>query len=167
MGLRRQPRRRGAPDAEAALGARPGGGRGAARRRPARELAPEPPARGSYESPAERDPFAVSLEEKLGVLAAADAGLRTVPKVALSTARFQAQRVDKLFASTDGALCEQRLTECGGGLAVVAVDGDESQIRSYPASHGGHVAQARLRALPGARPRRARAAGWPRRPRRC
>ena len=75
------------------------------------------------------------------MLAAAEAGLRTVPKVALSTARFQAQCVDKLFASTDGALCEQRLTECGGGLAVVAVDGDESQIRSYPASHGGHVAQ--------------------------
>ena len=109
---------------------------------PGPRLAPEPPARGSYESPAERDPFAVPLEEKLAVLAAAEAGLRTDPRVALTLARFQALRVDKLFASTEGALCEQRLTECGGGLAAVAVDGDESQIRSYPASHGGHVAQA-------------------------
>jgi len=105
-------------------------------------LAPEPPARGSYESPAERDPFEVSLEGKLAVLFAADAGLRTEPGVALSLTRFQARRVEKLFASTEGGLCEQRLTECGGGLAAVAVRGQETQIRSYPASHGGHVAQA-------------------------
>ena len=105
-------------------------------------LAPEPPARGEYESPVERDPFAVSLEDKLGVLAAADAGLRTDPDVVLTLARFQAFRVDKLFASTEGAMCRQRLTECGGGLNAVAVNGDESQTRSFPASHGGHVAQA-------------------------
>jgi TldD protein len=108
---------------------------------PGAALAPEPPARGEYESPAERDPFAVPLEDKLAVLSAADAGLRTQPGVALTLARFQALRVDKLFASTEGALCEQRLTECGGGVAAVAVKGDDSQIRSYPASHGGHVAQ--------------------------
>ena len=105
-------------------------------------LCPEPPARGEYVSPAERDPFAVPLEDKLAVLAAADAGLRTEPGVALTLARFEALRVEKLFASTEGALCRQRLTECGGGLTAVAVDGDESQTRSYPASHGGDVAQA-------------------------
>ena len=104
-------------------------------------LAPEPPARGEYESPAERDPFSVSLEDKLDVLAAAEAGLRTGPDVALTTAGFQARRVETLFASSEGALCRQRLTECGGGLAAVAVAGEESQTRSYPASHGGHVAQ--------------------------
>jgi TldD protein len=105
-------------------------------------LTPEPAARGEYESPVERDPFAVSLADKLGVLAAADAGLRTAPSVALTLTRFDARCTDKLFASTEGALCSQRLTECGGGIAVVAVDGDQSQVRSYPASHGGHVAQA-------------------------
>jgi TldD protein len=105
-------------------------------------LAPEPPARGEYENPVERDPFDVPLEEKLGVLAAADAGLRTEPSVVLTLARFEALRVDKLFASTEGALCSQRLTECGGGLTAVAVDGDESQVRSHPSSHGGFVSQA-------------------------
>jgi TldD protein len=105
-------------------------------------LAPEPPARGDYESPAGRDPFAVPLEEKLAVLVAADAGLRTEPGVVLTLASFEALRVDKLFASTEGALCRQRLTECGGGLTAVAVNGDESQSRSFPASHGGNVAQA-------------------------
>jgi len=105
-------------------------------------LAPEPAARGAWESPAERDPFAVPSEEKLSVLAAADAGLRTHPGVTLTVARFQALRTEKLFASTEGALCEQRMTECGGGIAAVAVGETDSQIRSFPASHGGHVAQA-------------------------
>jgi TldD protein len=104
-------------------------------------LAPEPPARGRYESPVERDPFAVPLEDKVAVLVAADLELRTEPDVALTLACFQALRVDKVFASTEGALCEQRFTECGGGIAATAVKGDESQVRSYPASHGGHVAQ--------------------------
>jgi TldD protein len=105
-------------------------------------FAPEPPARGEYQSAAERDPFAVPLEDKLAVLVAADAGLRTEPGVVLTLATFEALRVDKLFASTEGALCRQVLTECGGGLTAVAVDGDESQTRSFPASHGGQVAQA-------------------------
>ncbi len=105
-------------------------------------LTQEPPAVGRYESPAERDPFDVPLEDKLGVLWAADAGLRTEPEVALTLACFQAVRVHKLFASTDGALCEQVLTECGGGIAAVAVNGDESQTRSFPTFHGGHMEQA-------------------------
>jgi TldD protein len=105
-------------------------------------LSPEPAARGEYVSPCERDPFAVPLEDKLAVLVAADAGLRTEPDVVLTRAGFGALRVDKLFASTEGALCRQILTECGGGLTAVAVDGGESQTRSFPASHGGHVAQA-------------------------
>jgi TldD protein len=121
-------------------------------------LAPEPSAAGFWENPVERDPFAVPLEDKLAVLSATDAGLRTEPRVNLTLARFQALRVEKVFASTEGALCEQRVTECGGGVSAVAVDGDESQIRSYPASHGGHVAQAGYEQflaldLPGVAPR--------------
>jgi TldD protein len=105
-------------------------------------LAPEPPARGEWANDVERDPFEVPVEEKLAVLLAADAGLRTEPGVTLTLARFSAFAADKLFVSTEGALCEQRITECGGGISAVAVDGAESQIRSYPASHGGHVAEA-------------------------
>jgi len=105
-------------------------------------LAPEPPARGEWASGFERDPFEVPLEEKLAVLLAADAGLRTEPGVNLTRAQFSAFRTETVFASTEGALCEQHVTECGGGIAAVAVQGPDSQIRSYPASHGGHVAEA-------------------------
>jgi TldD protein len=76
------------------------------------------------------------------VLVAADAGLRTEPGVALTRARFSAFRTETIFANTEGALCEQRVTECGGGIAAVAVKDADSQIRSYPASHGGHVSEA-------------------------
>jgi TldD protein len=108
----------------------------------AAQLAPEPAARGEWSSAFERDPFDVPFEEKLGVLLAADSGLRTEPGVSLTRARFSAFRTETIFASTEGALCEQRVTECGGGISAVAVDGGESQVRSYPASHGGHVEQA-------------------------
>jgi TldD protein len=105
-------------------------------------LAPEPAARGEWASAFGRDPFEVPVEDKLAVLLAADAGLRTEPGVNLTRARFSAFRTETLFASTEGALCEQRVTECGGGITAVAVDAGDSQIRSYPASHGGHVAEA-------------------------
>src|SRR5215210_7984459 len=86
-------------------------------------LAPEPPARGEWSSRFERDPFEVPLEEKLAVLVAADAGLRTEPGVSLTRARFSAFQTQTVFASTDGALCEQRVIECGGGISAVAADG--------------------------------------------
>jgi TldD protein len=105
-------------------------------------LAPEPPAHGEWSSRFDRDPFEVPLEEKLAVLVAADAGLRTEPGVNLTRARFSAFQTDTVFASTEGGLCEQRVIECGGGISAVAVDQGDSQVRSYPASHGGHVEQA-------------------------
>jgi TldD protein len=111
-------------------------------RSPGVGLTPEPAAVGSYTSPAERDPFDVPLEDKLGLLLDADGGLRAEPAVAVTVARFQAVRTHKLFASTEGALCEQLIVECGGGLAAVAVNGDESQTRSFPTWHGGHMEQA-------------------------
>jgi TldD protein len=84
----------------------------------------------------------VPLEDKLAVLLAADAGLRTEPGVNLTRAQFSAFRTETVFASTEGALCRQLVTECGGGIGAVAVEGADSQTRSYPASHGGHVAEA-------------------------
>ena len=105
-------------------------------------LTREPPAHGSYVSPAATDPFSVSLDDKLTLLAEADAALRREPRVKVALAQLQSRLEQKVFASTDGALCEQRLTECGGGIEATAVRGDDAQTSSYPASHGGSVAQA-------------------------
>jgi TldD protein len=129
----------GRRDAEAALEralsiarTQPRAGRGVA-------LAPEPPARGTWANAVERDPFGIALEEKLARLEEADVALRAENGVSIALTRFEALAVDKLFASTEGALCEQHTTDCGGGIAAVAVDGDHTQVRSFPASHGGQV----------------------------
>jgi TldD protein len=105
-------------------------------------LAPEPPAAGEWASPAELDPFAVPLEDKLAALFEADAALRGGAGIAVAIAHFEARSIAASFASSEGALCRQQLTECGGGITAVAVDGGDTQIRSYPASHGGQVSQA-------------------------
>jgi len=84
----------------------------------------------------------VSLDDKLAVLLAAEAGLRGDPRVAVSSAHFLAFREERAFASTDGALLEQVTTDCGGGIAAVATGDGETQMRSYPASFRGDVAQA-------------------------
>src|SRR4051794_417191 len=105
-------------------------------------LTPEPPARGEWSSPAERDPFAVSLDDKLAILLAADAALAGDPRIARRDAECLAVRTRKAFASSEGAACTQTSTATGGGLHAIAVDGEEAQTRSYPSSHGGSVAQA-------------------------
>ena len=105
-------------------------------------LAPEPPARGSHASRCETDPFGISLDDKLALLAKADAAMRSEPRVSIARAHLFSRSEEKTFASSDGALYDQRVTECGGGLEAVAVDESGGQVRSYPGSHSGHIAQA-------------------------
>ena len=109
-----------------------------------RPLAPVEPARGSWASPCERDPFAVSLEDKLALLAEADAALRGDSRIARSHARLTARHIHKHFASSEGSALEQVTVLCGAGLQAIAVDEHDVQARSYPTGHGGDT----------------RAAGW-------
>jgi TldD protein len=106
------------------------------------DVAPEPPARGDWSSACATDPFAVTLDEKLGLLLAVDVLLDEDPRISRREAECQATRTRWAFASTEGAACTQTVTTCGGGLKAIAVDGDEAQVRSYPSNHGGSVAQA-------------------------
>ena len=94
-------------------------------------------------------------------------GCAASPRSRVTLARFQALRVHKLFASTEGALCEQVLTECGGGMAAVAVADDESPGPLLSRVARGPHGAGRLRALPRARPRPARRRACPPRPWRC
>ena len=106
---------------------------------PQAKLAAEAPDRGEWSAPAAEDPFAVPLEEKLERLLAADRAMRADPRISLACAHFSALREHKLFASTEGALYEQRTTDCGGGISALAVGREESQVRSYPAAHDGNA----------------------------
>jgi TldD protein len=110
-------------------------------RAPKTPLAPEPPARGTWTSAAEIDPFTIPLEEKLNLLVAADEAMRGDPRISVTSAYVISHKESRTFASTEGALCEQVATECGGRIVAVAVSGDDVQVRSYPGSHAGNVMQ--------------------------
>jgi TldD protein len=105
-------------------------------------LAPEPIARGEHRAGQGTDPFDVSLERKLERLLTADAALGNDHRLNLRQAHFGAYARDTIFASTEGALYDQRVVDTGGGLAATAVAGDDVQVRSFPGSHRGDTMQA-------------------------
>lgn len=107
---------------------------------PSGPLAPIEPARGHWACAYARDPFGVSLEEKLELLFAAEQALRGDARIVRSDATCASRRVRTAFASTEGAACSQERVECSGAITAIAVDGDELQVRSYPGAHGGSAA---------------------------
>jgi TldD protein len=102
-------------------------------------LAPLAPAVGTYVTPHEVDPFAVPLEEKLALLAAATKAMRGA-NLKLAQAFASAFRMHQHFASTEGARIEQTIIQTGGGIAATAIAGDDLQVRSYPNSFRGNFA---------------------------
>ncbi len=74
---------------------------------PAGPLVPVAPARGHWSCDHERDPFDVSLEDKLELLFAAEQALRGDPRIVRADATCASRRVRTAFASTEGAACTQ------------------------------------------------------------
>jgi len=93
---------------------------------------------GSYATAVKIDPFTVSIDDKLAVLLAADAAIRSVKGIAVAEGSFECQRIGKTFASTEGSYVEQVLVETGGGIEALAVGEHDAQRRSYPNSFGRH-----------------------------
>jgi TldD protein len=99
-----------------------------------------PPVRhiGRYTTPVEKDPFAVSLEDKIALLLRVNESMIGVPNIVMAESSTYCQRETKTFASTEGAYIEQDLYETGCGIEATAVDEGEVQKRSYPNSVGRH-----------------------------
>jgi TldD protein len=93
-------------------------------------------SQGSYETTIEIDPFEISMEDKLGVLLAADSEMTKVDGLRVRQGSMTFIREKKWFANTDGAFTEQTIFETGGGISATAVAEGEVQIRSYPGSFG-------------------------------
>ena len=98
-------------------------------------------SRGRYVGPCEVDPFAVSLEDKLGLLLEAEAGLQRETDIRVSSASAECTHWRKLFLSSDGADVEQEAWETGAGMDCAAVLDGDMQHRSYPNSFGRQVGQ--------------------------
>ena len=82
-------------------------------RRQAVRLAPCPVAVGEYRTPFERDPFEVSLEEKMDLLIRADEAMASVEGVTTHEASLEFVREHRLFASSEGSVVEQVLVQSG------------------------------------------------------
>jgi TldD protein len=93
-----------------------------------------------YRTPIEIDPFTVPLEEKLGLLGAANENLSKVQGIVVATTGMDAIRNNKVFASTEGSYIEQELYSIGCYMEATAVREGEVQTRSYPSSSGGQWA---------------------------
>ena len=101
-------------------------------------LAPVAPVTGEYRTPVAVDPFSVSLERKIDLLLAADAGMARVPGVTVREGSLEFVTERRLFASTEGSRIDQTIIEAGGGMDATATSEDEVQTRSHPNSFGRH-----------------------------
>jgi TldD protein len=106
-----------------------------------RALAPVEPRTGGHESSVERDPFAVSLADKVDLCLRADAALQAAD-VIVRQAMVRARREHKVLLSSEGTDVEQVLTECGAGIDCSAIRDGVFQMRSYPSAHVGSSCQA-------------------------
>lgn len=89
------------------------------------------PPTGTYHTTLDRDPFAVSVAEKLELILAMDAAVRGGEGVAVSRSHLLSFATDKVFQSTEGARLRQEVTECGGGVLALATGGGKPARRSY------------------------------------
>jgi TldD protein len=102
------------------------------------DLGPRQVHHGRYQTPVQKDPFQVPLDQKLDLLLACDEAMRRNKKVAVAEGNMLFLRKRQIFASSEGSLIEQEIVESGAGLVATAVGEDEVQKRSYPNSFGRH-----------------------------
>lgn len=107
-------------------------------RGPRADIGPPQSVSGTYRTPVAKDPFAVSLDDKISLLLRTCEIMGKAPNVISAEGNIYCQREDKIFASSEGAYIEQELYETGCGLEATAVDEGEVQNRSYPNSVGRH-----------------------------
>ncbi|HEX9744617.1 MAG TPA: TldD/PmbA family protein [bacterium] len=91
----------------------------------------------TYETPIEKDPFDVSIGDKVQLLIKCSDILHAHEKVKSSNCTIDAVHTDKRFISTEGADIAQHIVETGAGIDVTAMDGEEVQTRTYPSTFRG------------------------------
>ncbi|MFQ5777698.1 MAG: TldD/PmbA family protein [Terriglobia bacterium] len=114
-------------------------------------LVPEEKIIALWQTPIDKDPFAVSLEEMIKLLLRADEEMRSVQGVTLAEASMGFTRQTQFFASTFGSEIRQVRVLSGAGLVATSFAENEIQKRSYPNSFGGQHASAGYELVEGLR----------------
>ncbi|HEY8473486.1 MAG TPA: TldD/PmbA family protein [Natronosporangium sp.] len=93
------------------------------------------PAVDSWASPCEVDPLGVPLSDKGDLLVRATEIMRE-HGADQAEGLYQIWDTGKWFVSSEGHRIDQRIRECGAGIAAIAVGDGETQRRSYPSYRG-------------------------------
>jgi TldD protein len=96
-------------------------------------LAPVKAYKDRWTSPFERDPFEISIPEKLELLTQVGREMKKEKRVFSSTASFAFHSEDKYFASSEGSSIQQQIIQTFGSATANAVDVQKrlSKTRSY------------------------------------
>jgi TldD protein len=100
-------------------------------------LSPEQSVRDEWNTPLEKDPFEIPLEDKLSLLDAAVGAVRTVSGVKIAEGSMNFWKDRQLFASSEGSLIRQTTVHSGAGISATSIKNGGIQVRSYPNSFRG------------------------------
>lgn len=93
-------------------------------------LAPAAPAKGTWRTPAEIDPFNVPLKDKADWLLALWPLVKDVTLVKFASGGINAMSEHKIFASSEGTYVEQHQMRIMPTFSVTAVDGGQFESRA-------------------------------------
>ena len=99
-----------------------------------------PPAKVKYTAPCQIDPFSIPIEERLYPILKATSlhkNSKQHKKIHTIEGFLDFQKMHKTFLNTEASFIEQEIFTSGAGVKVIAVDGNEVQVRSFPDSHNG------------------------------
>jgi TldD protein len=105
-------------------------------------LSPAEPAQGTWNSPMERDPFEVPLEEKISLLVEATGRMQRVQDLSFAEGGIDLHRRRSWLATSEGTAIEQTVVHSGAGIEASAIREGELQRRSFPNSFRGHITAA-------------------------
>jgi len=98
------------------------------------------PVRFKHKSPCHVDPFIIPVEERLYPILKATSlhkNCRQYKKIHSIEGFMDFQKRHKTFLNTEGSFIEQEIFLSGAGIKVIAIDGRDVQVRSFPDSHNG------------------------------
>jgi len=102
-------------------------------------LTPEPSHTDVYQTPLTKDPFLISIEQKLDLLNRINREVKKTREIESSSAGMSFNFQDKIFASTEGSYILQKLYRSGCGFTATAERNGQRETRectSRPLSRG-------------------------------
>ncbi len=93
-------------------------------------LAPNPAHVAVWQTPIRKDPFTVSIKDKVQLLLDVNAHALKVKGASFCSSHMSFAREHKFFASTDGGYIEQTLHRCNPSFDVTSVDQKRGSFRS-------------------------------------